>query len=143
MFGKALPTDSISIDGGAHLLTLTYGFKKPQTGDKGSVFYPAMETNMQQLNDHTHNGSDSARLPSTSLTVVTQSILSASWVDLTNGNYRQAVTMPAGFNFDEVTVTFRLTSGHYINPTVEKISTTSYYVYCNDNSVALTAVYGL
>jgi hypothetical protein len=31
--------------------TLSYGFEKPATGDKGTVFWPALEDNIQQLHE--------------------------------------------------------------------------------------------
>ena len=40
--------------------TLSYGFVRPATGDKGSVFFPALEDNITQLNSHDHDGTDSA-----------------------------------------------------------------------------------
>ena len=73
---------------------LSHLFKKPQTGDKGSVFWPALEEDIQKMNDHTHNGSDSARIPSSSTTATTQSINSASWSSVGGGLYRQLITMP-------------------------------------------------
>lgn len=124
--------------------TLSYGYKKPETGDRGSTFFTAMEDNIQRVNDHTHNGTDSPPLPAQSISGVTQSILAVNWVaNGPTGFYRQLVTVASGFDFDKVFISFRLTaSGDYVYPTVEKVSTTSYYVYINDNTVGLTAVYG-
>lgn len=126
------------------MLTLSFGFKKPQTGDNGSVFFPALEGNFQQLNDHTHNGTNSSLLPTASLAVTTQSIASGSWSSLGGGNYRQLVTLTGGLQFDAVVVSFRdAATGNYLNLTVEKVSATTYYVYINDNSLTLTAYYGI
>lgn len=120
------------------MLTLSYGFKKPETDDTGDVWFPAMAANMQQLNDHSHNGTDSARL-----TATTQSLLAASWsADLGGGSYRQLVTMPAGLTFDAVTIEVRLSNGTVIHPTITKVSSTTFYVYVNDNTLDLTVVYG-
>lgn len=121
--------------------TLTYGYKKPETNDRGSVVFPAMEDNITRLNGHNHDGSNSAQLPATSMVATTQTILAADWVDQTNGMYRQLVTLPAGFTYDTVSVNVRLTSGHYIYPTIEKVSATTMYVYINDNSLDLKLVY--
>jgi hypothetical protein len=124
--------------------TLSYGFKKPQSGDLGSVYFPALENNFQQLNDHDHDGTDSAKLPTSSLTAQTGSILAASWVSLGGGNYRQLVTLAGTLQYDNVVASFRNSStGDYLNLTVEKASATTYYVYINDNSVSLTAYYGI
>lgn len=124
------------------MLTLSFGFKKPQTNDKGPVVFPAMEANIQQLNDHTHNGSNSSKLDAKSMEGIIQTIASGSWVSQGNGQYRQLVTVPAGFDFDKVTINFRTPSGDYVLPTVQRVSTTQFYVWTNDNSIAYTAVYG-
>ena|ERR1700692_470620 len=126
------------------MLTLTYGFKKPQTGDNGSVFFPALEGNFQQLNDHTHNGTNSALLPTASLAVTTQAIASGGWSSQGGGTYRQLVTLPGGLQFDAIVISMRdAATGNYINPTIEKVSATTYYVYINDNTLNLTAYYGI
>lgn len=122
------------------MLTLSHGFLKPQTGDKGSVWFPALETNIQKLNDHTHNGTDSELLAATSINAGTTAILAANWVSLGGGNYRQLVTMPAGFSYDAgYSLSFHLTTGgHLIYPSVERVSATQIYVYINDNTQDLT-----
>ena len=47
--------------------TLTYGFKKPQVTDKGPVVFPALEANWQQVNDHNHDGANSALISPNSI----------------------------------------------------------------------------
>jgi hypothetical protein len=124
--------------------TLSYGFKKPQAGDQGSALFTAIEDNFQQLNDHTHNGSNSPQLTSSALSVTTQSIVSGSWVSQGNGTYKQTVAMPGSLQFDTVDISFRhSTLGHPLMLTVEKVSATSYDVYINDNTISLTANYGI
>lgn len=124
--------------------TLSFGFLKPESGDKGATLFTALEADIQQLNDHTHNGADSAALTATAIVGITQTISLASWVGYggPTGFYRQQVTLPAGFDFDKVFISFRLTSGHYIFPRVEKVSTTQYYVYTTDNTIDFIACYG-
>lgn len=124
------------------MLTLSYGFKKPETNDKGPVVFPAMEDNIDQINDHNHDGANSSKLLATAIESSIQTILSANWVSVGAGQYRQLVTVPAGFDFDTVQIGFRLPSGHYLLPTVERVSDTTYYVYTNDNSTNYIAVYG-
>jgi hypothetical protein len=122
--------------------TLTYGFKKPQTGDKGSIFFPALEDNIQQLNDHTHNGVNSSRLTTQAVASLTTSILSAAWSSLGDGNYRQLVTMPGGLDYDECVVSIKDdATGNILFLSIEKVSDTTFYVYTNDNSLDLLAVY--
>src|SRR5690348_3657565 len=93
------------------MLTLTYGFKKPETNDKGNQFFPALELNAQLTNDHSHNGTDSALLPTVSLVKSTQSIASGSWSATSGGRYRQEVTLPAGFTFANTQMSFVITGG--------------------------------
>lgn len=124
------------------MLTLTKGFKKPESGDKGSVFFPALEANFQQLNDHTHNGINSEKLTTTSSVVLTGTVLSASWVSVGGGVYRQILTLPSGLQYDQVVVAFKDTvnnSNAFLH--IEKIDQNTYYAYCNDSTKAFTVVY--
>jgi hypothetical protein len=114
------------------MLTLSMGYKKPETGDKGSEFFPALEDNTQRLNDHNHQGSNSQKLSTLASESVVQSVLSAAWVHQGGGNYRATVTLPAGLDFDTCVPQFRLSSGHLLHLTVDKISDTQFYAYIND-----------
>lgn len=123
--------------------TLSYGYKKPETNDKGPVVFPAMEDNIDQLNDHDHDGANSAKLTTKSLTVVTQTILAAGWVSLGGGNFSQQVTLLPGYDFDQITLSFRSpVNGAYLYPSVVKVSSTVVEVFCNDAS-NMTMVYGV
>lgn len=122
--------------------TLSYGYKKPQTGDKGSTFFPDLEADIQQLNDHNHNGSNSAQLTIQAIAVTTQSLLSAAWSATSGGTYKQTVTMPGSLTYDAVGMEFRITSSkHVIYPTIEKVTSNTYDIYTNDNSIGVTVVY--
>jgi hypothetical protein len=124
--------------------TLSYGFKKPQSGDLGSVFFPALEDNFQQLNDHSHDGTDSALLSAASIDPTIRTISSGSWVLVSTGTYRQLVTLPGTLQYDNVVATFRNSStGHYYHLTVEKAGANTFYVYINDNTVSLSVHYGV
>ena len=119
------------------MLILSYGYKKPEDNDTGAAFWDALAENIQKLNDHTHNGTNSALIP-----VQTQSISAGSWVATgTVGQYRQLVTLPGSLTYDNIAIEMRLSTGERVYPNVEKVSSTTYYVYTNDNSVAFTAVY--
>jgi hypothetical protein len=122
--------------------TLSYGYVKPQTGDRGSVFFPALEANIQQLNDHDHDGTDSAKLTTASSNVMTESILAASWgATIGNGQYRQLITLPVTLSYDTIQIFFRNSSGETVFTKHTKASSSTYYVYTNDDALALTAVY--
>lgn len=119
------------------LTTLSKGYKKPSDPCYGDVFYPAMEDNIQQMNDHTHNGTDGALIAST-----TQSVSAGSWgSDLGGGTYRQLITMTSPFVYDSTRIEVRRSTGEMAYPTIEKVSSNTFYIYTNDNSVAYTISY--
>lgn len=125
------------------MLTLTYGYKKPETGDKGSIFFPALEYNIQQLNDHTHNGINSSKLNTSSSVVMTSTILAANWIDSGAGYWYQIITMPAGILYDEVIISFKNSASPYDLYYLKcvKVSANSFSVSINDPSISLLAVY--
>jgi len=123
------------------MTTLTYGFKRPDTGDQGASLFQALEDNITRLDAHDHDGTDSAKLTAASVTAITQAISSGSWVATSDGNYRQAIILPGSLNYDEIGIMIKNSSGHFVSAQIEKISTTSYYVYTNDNSTSFTAIY--
>lgn len=127
------------------MLTLSFGYKKPQTGDKGSIFFPALEFDIQRLNDHIHDGVDSSKLTSLSVAPTSDVILAVNWVSLGGGNYKQNVTTPAGITFDVYGMAFRITNGPdigaEINPTIIKTAVNKYDIYVNDNTIDLSVLY--
>jgi hypothetical protein len=128
------------------MITLSYGIKKPEQNDQGSVLFSALESNFQLQNDHSHNGTNSVKIDSSAFTVITQAISSASWVETPagSGTYKQKVTMPVGLTFDLSAVTLKNAStGDPLALTVNKFDNTSYEVFINDSSLSLVANYGL
>lgn len=123
------------------MLTLSFGFKKPENGDLGAVVFPALEGNIQQLNDHTHNGTDSSKLDSASVEPLQVSIAAGSWVAQGNDLYKQTVTLPATLSYDMVSFTVKLPTGDLVHPTINKVSDTQYDIFTNDNSVGFEVSY--
>jgi hypothetical protein len=127
--------------------TLSYGFEKPVTGDKGSVFFPALENDIQKLNDHTHNGTNSAKLTAAASASVTQAISAASWSHLGAGTYRQTVTIPVSLTgnggvYESFSMQFlNAANGRQLHLSREKVTSTTYYLFINDNAIDVTAVY--
>lgn len=124
--------------------TLSYGYKKPANGDKGSVFFPALAVNAQLTNDHTHNGSDSAPILAKSLTKGSVAVTNSGWT--ASGNYfRKTVAFPSGYtwgNHEIVTVmSGGATPGARLYPHFEKIDTTNAYVYMPVDDQALTLLF--
>jgi hypothetical protein len=114
------------------LETLTYGFEKATLPTTADVWMPAFERNWQKVNDHTHNGVNSAQIANTTATVS-----SASWgSDLGGGRYRQLITLPGTMQFDSTRIEVRRSTGQMAYPTIEKVSATTFYIYTNDNSVS-------
>lgn len=125
------------------MLTLSYGYKKPQNGDKGQPLFNDLAENIQRVNDHNHDGVNSPPLTAQALQGIQATIPLAGWVAFgPTGHYRQLVTMYPGFNFDTCFMSFRLTTGEYVTPTVEKFSATQFYVYTTDNTKDFVVTYG-
>lgn len=121
------------------MLTLTHGFQKPQNGvDAGSAWFPAMEANIQKMNDHTHNLTDSAQLA-----VASTAILAANWAvaPIGGGLYYQTITMPTGFLYDVTDMWFRLSTGEIIFPTIVRLTATTYNIFINDSTLNVTVFY--
>ena len=124
------------------MLTLSFGFLKPQTGDKGSIWFPAIESDIQQLNDHTHDGINSTKLTAQAIIGIAGTILAAGWVATSGGTYRQLVTMPPSTAFSNYAISFRNSAnGFELTLSVEKVSASTYYVYINDNTLNLDVLY--
>ncbi len=111
---------------------------------------PAIVANWAQFDAHIHDGVTSAKLNAVvSLVLTTQAISSGAWgASLGGGRYRQLVTLPivAGtqITFDAVNISMRnAATGEVILPSVVKVSSTTYYVYTVDNSLAFTALYSV
>ena len=125
--------------------TLTYGLQRPDNGDKGSIFFPALYDNITQLDSHSHNGVNSPKLSTASITNSTQSIDKTNWAAVGDGTGRfaQNVTMPGGLDYDVNHIIFHNAASPYflMHLDIEKVSTTVYKVYINDNTIDLTAVY--
>lgn len=122
--------------------TLSYGYKLPEDGDWGSVFFPALSFDISRLNSHNHDGSNSAALSIASLAVSTANILAANWVATSGGTYRQLITLPGLFTYDGRNISFRkATTGEILYLHAVKASSNTYYVYTNDNTLAAVAIY--
>jgi hypothetical protein len=126
--------------------TLPTGMRleQPDTGDKGSVWFPVLERNIVKTNDHTHNGTDAAKVVSTSITAVTQAISSAGWTNQTNGVWEQELTLPNSANYADVAIIVKSDTGTQLHLDVKAGTTTpnagkKYKVYSNDNGLNATA----
>ena len=123
--------------------TLSYGYKKPQVGDKGLPLFNALAEDIQRVNDHSHDGVNSPPLTAQSIQGIQATVLAANWVAYGPiGHYRQLITVVAGFNFNTMFISVRSVIGEYITPTVERFSATQFYIYTTDNSQDFVVTYG-
>lgn len=114
-------------------------YQKPQVGiDDSSIWMPALSSNIDFVNAHIHDGVKGQFNP-----VISQSILSANWVaaPIAGGIFRQLVTLPTGMSFANFQLEFRLSNNNPIVLSVEPQSANTYYVYINDATQTITAVY--
>lgn len=128
--------------------TLSYGYTKPATGDRGTTLFTFLETDIQQINDHAHNGVDSAFIPPSSIQHFTCTIAAAAWSG-SNGTYTARATVPVGLSgaatyndnyfYSIITKisTAGSTKGDVIYPTIEWFSTSQFDVTVNDNTLDL------
>lgn len=122
------------------MLTLSYGFQKPQTNDRGNIVFPALEDNWQQVNDHDHDGVNSKPINSALLEKTNVSVPSANWTLVADGHYTQTVTLPLSLEYDKVILTFRLSTGEQVFPTVSKAALTQFAVEFDDASKTLVCL---
>ncbi len=124
--------------------TLSHGYKKPSTGDRGSTWFSNLEDNITLSNSHAHDGTDGENILAKNITKATASVASGSWAAVVGqaGTYSQTVTLPSGYLMSTVQIHFLDPNGHQLMLSWEKASTTTYTVFINDNSLTLTAVYG-
>lgn len=126
--------------------TLTYGRVKPATGDKGSVFFPALEDNITTNDAHNHEGTNSPKLNPEAITAKTATIANADWNLVANGIYKDTITVPSGITeVDNHTILFRIASGTddgcFVPLRYERLTATTFDVFINDNSVDVKIIY--
>lgn len=114
------------------MIVLSNGYKLPETGDFGDVWFPALEDNIQQTNDHTHNGSDSEKLPETSIVAIVQTI-DAGDFSAAGDEFSATVILAGGaVDIDTKHVVFRDPSTkEQIHLRYEKVTNTTVNVFTN------------
>jgi hypothetical protein len=129
--------------------TTTYGYKKPTSGTRAkgsSGWMQALNYNTDRLDDHNHDGSNSALLEMSSFTPYTNTIAAASW-SASGAGYKQTVTVPAGvtdinnYNVKFVASAPAGVASQIIQLHYKRLTATTYELYCNDATLALTAIY--
>ena len=125
-----------------------YGYEIPEAGDESSTeWQPGITKNWERLNNHSHNGIDSAKIAFANIQKVSTLVYQADWVATGNGDYSAIVNLPAGYTFNNTTMVFTIsTVGHTdegarIYPGIVKISNTSFNVFVNDNTIDLEVLF--
>lgn len=131
------------------MLTLSYGYYQPETPDPsegapGIGWMESIEQNFSRLNDHDHDGINSAALSTTNLSKLVSHILAADWVNDGGGNFHVVVTVPAGISAapaplnDIIYYALKFmderagaTYGDELGLTVERETATTFTVYSN------------
>ena len=123
------------------MITTLYGYKIPQNTDRGPVVFPALEDNIQRLNDHDHDGVNSKPLTPVAVAATAVTIIAANWVFVSTGIYKQVVTVPVGYDYDKIHKEFRLADGSELTPSLKRLSATQFEIYVNDNTLDIGIYY--
>jgi len=133
------------------MITSSYGYRIPESGDKAkgtNGWFAAIEYDIQRLNDHDHDGLNSALLSLSSFAPYTGTLSAASWGSPdSSGIYTQLVTAPGGITeISDWNVRFIATApagmvGENLYLAWKRISGVTFEVYSNDNTVAATILY--
>ena len=119
--------------------TLTYGLKNPENGDRGSVWFTALNDDIVQLDAHTHDGVSSALIPAKNISK--GSVVTSTWTSNGTGSFRQDLTVPTGYNMDDYSMTVRITGSDIIMATIERLTSTTFRIYTLDNALAYTVIF--
>ena len=120
--------------------TLTYGRKKPSTGDRGSTFFGNLEDNITLDDAHSHDGNDSVKVTTKNLTRSTVAVTNSGWSS-SGVMYRKLVTLTTGWTLGACDVRFFLNGGtltkNEIFPTCEWVTSGTFYLYMPVNDQAV------
>ena len=128
------------------MIVLGYGFILNDAGDESSTAWMTnTNTNAQLLNDHTHDGVNSSLITSPSFIKTSRDVDANAWVLVGVGIYSQNVTIPLGFEFNNVLMQFIITAGPAVNelwyPVVIRTSISTFDIFSNDNTIEFTVRY--
>lgn len=113
------------------MVVLSNGYKLPEPGDFGDVWFPALEDNIARINTHNHDGLNSSKLESKNIKASNDTVLAGAFTASGNA-FRSLVTMPSGLLFDDCAVVAKdPATKDQVYLKIEKFSGTQYYVYTN------------
>lgn len=121
--------------------TLQYGYKKPEDGDTGDIFCPALADNVDLIVAHSHDGINSKTISTAGITKPDKIIAgSGAWSAVSGkGLYQQTITLGSA-TYENTRFECRIGSGstgagNIIFPTIEYVSGSSFTIIVNDNSI--------
>jgi len=121
------------------------GFEKPQAGDPGSIWFPILERNIDRVDQHDHNGTNSELLSPTAILKVSTLVPATGWV-VDGFLFKQLVLLPAGFDLDQAILSFRASGGvddgDVIYPKWQRDTSTQFYLFMPVNDQAVTVLVG-
>jgi hypothetical protein len=125
--------------------TLSKGYRQPENGDRS--WYGDLNFNIERLNDHQHDGVDSAQIQLRHIVKQSQVIADTDWgPDLGGATYSYSVTMPSGLAFTDAQLRFvevtGTNTGVEIHPTVIQTAAGAFDVLVNDNTMTVKVIYG-
>jgi hypothetical protein len=101
------------------MITLRFGRRKPENGNKGSLVFESLSHNIDLDDSHDHNDVNSPKLKAFNLNKGSRSIGSADYtLDPDTGWYYVAVAMPSGYSLDSSNPYFYVVGGDYGGMTV-------------------------
>jgi len=107
------------------MIILAFGIPQPTTGDRGSVFFPALEEVIQRFAAHDHDGNNTELISAAFSQAGTVQAPIASWALVTTGIYTQTVIVPTDFTYDNSMIQVRRDdTKELVYPKVERISNT-------------------
>lgn len=126
--------------------TLTYTQVRPATGDSAATWMAALEGNVTIADGHTHNGTNSALLPISSINKsASTTVAAASWAG-SAGVYTATVTVPVAISgaatyndhyYYDIIAKVATAGDDYksiIYPTITNVSATQFTASINTNS---------
>ena len=115
---------------------LSKGYILPNTGDKGSTWFPALEHNITQLNNHIHDGITSEKVKTTNIEPV-KYVLSGSWTeDLPNRRWYKELDL-VDVNYADVVIVVKSAAGDQLLLDVTSVSGNAKKcrIYTNDQGL--------
>ena len=125
--------------------TLTYGRKRPQNLDRGSVFFDALRENITIDDAHNHDGINSPQLTADATSKYVVAVPGTGWTAVGDGSYKRTVTMPGSFTWGNVIIHAYGSGGAWADRKIEaklvKVTMTTFEVRLLVNDQALNIVF--